>query len=326
MGTSRLDLVRRRLVRSVLVIAAVVVAGFFLIRIPSGDMVDIIIGEAGGADIEFAARMRAQFGLDQPLWVQFVSYVRNVLSFDLGYSYQHQAPVLKVILERMPITMLLAACVLVVGVGLGTLLGCIAASKVNRWPDTLISGFSLVLYATPNFWFGLMIVLLFSLQLQWFPPFGIRTLGIPKHGFDYVLDLARHLVLPIAALGTHYVAVFVRITRNAMLEVTNMDFVKTARSKGIPQSQVVRRHILRNALLPLVTYTGLQAGNLVGGTVLVETVFAIPGLGRLTYDAILSRDYMMLLGILIVTSVLVILVNLITDILYTFVEPRAEFT
>lgn len=326
MAVSRLSYVRQRLLRSIVVVAAVVIVGFFLIRIPPGDMVDIMVGEAGGADIEFTERMRAQFGLDQPLWVQFIAYIRNVLSLDLGYSYQNQSAVLPLILGRMQITLILACCSLVVGVGLGTLLGAVAASKVNRWQDVAISSFALVFYATPNFWLGLMVVLLFSLQLGWLPPFGIRTLGIPKHGLDYALDLMRHLVLPVMALGIHYVAVFARVTRNAMLEVSNMDFVKTARSKGISRGQVARRHILRNALLPLVTYTGLQAGNLVGGTVLIETVFAIPGLGRLTYESIVSRDYVLLLGILIVTSVLVILVNLITDIFYTIVEPRVELS
>ncbi len=324
MSVSRLSYVRQRAFRSVLVIALVVVVGFFLIRVPPGDMVDIIVGEAGGADVAFVERMRAQFGLDQPLWVQFLSYIRNVLSLDLGYSYQQQAPVLSIILDRMPITLLLAGVVLAIGVSLGVVLGAVAANKVNRWQDTAISGFALLFYATPNFWFGLMIVLVFSLHFQWLPPFGIRSLGIPLQGLDRALDLARHMVLPVFALSTHYVAIFARITRNAMLEVVSMDFVKTARSKGIPRSQVTRRHVLRNALLPLVTYTGLQAGNLVGGTVLIETVFSIPGLGRLTYDAILVRDYMLLLGILIVTSVLVIVVNLITDILYTFIDPRVE--
>ncbi len=326
MAVSRLTYVRRRLGRAVLVVVAVVVLGFFLIRIPPGDMVDVIVGEAGGADLEFVEMMRSHFGLDRSLWEQFLIYIRNVLVLDLGFSYQQQSPVLKIIIDRMPITALIAAIVMVFGVGLGMLFGAIAATYVNRWPDTLVSGFALLFYATPNFWLGLMLVLLFSIYVQWLPPFGIRTLGMQQTALSGAIDLARHLVLPVIALGTHYVAIFARITRGAMLEVASMDFVKTARAKGLSRLQVIRRHILRNALLPLTTYAGLQAGNLIGGTVLVETVFAIPGLGRLTYESIVTRDYLLLLGILIVTSVLVIIVNLITDIIYTFIEPRVELT
>jgi peptide/nickel transport system permease protein len=169
-----------------------------------------------------------------------------------------------------------------------------------------------------------MAVLLFSLQLDWLPPFGMVTIGTNLSGFALVSDVAQHLVLPATTLGLFFVAIYARLTRAAMLEVADLDYVRTARAKGLTEARVVRRHILRNALLPVVSYAGLQAGYLIGGSVLIETVFAWPGIGRLAYDAVFSRDYTVLLGVFIVTSIMVIVFNLLTDLVYTLVDPRIE--
>src|SRR5690606_6591286 len=179
-------------------------------------------------------------------------------------------------------------------------------------------------YATPLFWVGLMLVLIFSVNLGWLPSFGYESVGANLHGFDRFLDVGRHLVLPVITLGSFYMAVYARLTRASILEVSQLDFVKTARAKGLPERTVIRRHVLRNALLPVITYAGIQAGGLIGGSLLVETVFAWPGIGRLAFDALLQRDYSVLLGVFFVASVVVVVVNLFTDILYTIADPRIE--
>jgi peptide/nickel transport system permease protein len=181
-------------------------------------------------------------------------------------------------------------------------------------------------YATPTFWVGLMLVLVFSVWLDWLPSFGMKTVGADLAGGAALLDTARYLVLPGLTLGLFYMAVYARLTRAAMLEVASQDFVRTARAKGVPEGGVQRRHVLRNALLPVITVAGIQAGQLVGGAILVETVFAWPGIGRLAFDALLARDYQILLGVFLTTSVLVLVFNLITDLLYAWIDPRVEVT
>jgi len=321
---NRLTYLARRLFKAVFVVLGIVAVSFFMLRLVPGDIADIIASDAGVADQRLVDDIRARYGLDQPLLNQFFAYMGGVLRGDLGYSWRQQERVTVLVFERLPATLTLAGLVLVFATVIGVFLGAMAAMRAGTFPDTLISTISLLFYATPNFWLGLMLVLLFAVQLRWLPPFGIGTVGSGATGLDALAELARHAVLPVLALGTHYVAIFARLTRAQMLEVAEMDYVRTARAKGLPRRQVIRRHILRNALLTVTSYAGLQAGNLVGGTVLVETVFAWPGIGRLAYDAILGRDYLLLLGIFIVISVMVILINLITDIVYTFIDPRIE--
>jgi len=319
----RLGFVGERLFRSVFVVILIMVVSFFMVRLAPGDVVDFLT-EGGPVDQEYIDQLRQHLGLDRPLHVQFLIYMRDLLTFDLGFSYRQQDPVLDLILQRMPATLILAGTVLVFSLVFGTVLGISAARHQGKWQDSAVTGLSLLGYATPNFWLGLMIVLAFAVWFPILPPYGMATIGSGYTGFAYAADVALHLVLPTIALGTHYMGVFARITRAAMIEVADMEFVKAARAKGITERQVVWRHVFRNALLSVVTYTGLQAGNLISGTVLIETVFAWPGVGRLAYDSIVSRDYPVLLGTFLVTSVLVIVINLITDIVYTFVDPRIE--
>ncbi len=201
-------------------------------------------------------------------------------------------------------------------------MGAIAAMNAGRSLDFIISVVSLVFYATPLFWIGLMSILLFSVYLGWLPAFGMMTVGAGYTGWDHVLDVARHLVLPATTLGLFYMAVYARMTRASMLEVRDMDFVRTARAKGLKSGPIVRRHILRNAILPIITLAGIQAGQLVGGAILTETVFGWPGIGRLAFDALLQRDYQVLLGVFLITSVMVVIFNIITDLIYRVVDPR----
>jgi peptide/nickel transport system permease protein len=204
----------------------------------------------------------------------------------------------------------------------GLVFGVIAARGVNRWPDTLISTLGLIFYATPSFWFGLMAIVVFSIYLQWLPAGGFEDITLVQGGFSRTLDIARHLLLPSLTLGLIFLAIYLRIMRASMLEVLNLDFVRTARSKGLDETSVVVRHVLRNALLPMVTLIGLQAGTMLGGSVVVESVFSLPGLGRLAYESVVQRDLNTLLGIVFVSALLVIVVNFVVDLAYARLDPR----
>ncbi|MGX9965283.1 ABC transporter permease [Roseomonas sp. F4] len=314
----------RRVVKAAIVVLAIVVCNFFLIHAAPGDPASVIAGQSGAADERFIAQLREQFGLDRPLLVQLWIYVKGVLTLDLGFSHRQQMGVATLILERLPATLLLTGAAFVFAVGLGVTLGALAAGRVGRWADSLITVLALTFYATPIFWVGLMLVLFFSVWLEWLPSFGMMTVGANITGFGRVLDVGKHLLLPALTLGLFYMAVYARLTRATMLEVADQDFVKTARAKGVPEGQVVRRHVLRNALLPVITFAGIQAGQLIGGSILVETVFAWPGIGRLAFEALLARDYPVLMGVFLATSVMVVLFNLVTDLLYAVVDPRVE--
>jgi peptide/nickel transport system permease protein len=316
----------QRVVKMVVMVFAIIVANFLLVHAAPGDPASVIAGEAGAADPQFLAQLRAQFGLDQPLSTQLWLYISHVAQGDLGVSYRQQRPVAGLILERLSATLLLTGTAFILAVLGGVTLGALAARRVGRTSDSLITVLALGLYATPIFWVGLMLVLVFSVWLDWLPSFGMNTVGADLSGGAAVLDTARYLLLPALTLGLFYMAVYARLTRAAMLEVASQDFVRTARAKGVPEGGVQRRHVLRNALLPVITVAGIQAGQLVGGSILVETVFAWPGIGRLAFDALLARDYQILLGVFLATSVLVLVFNLITDLLYAWIDPRVEMT
>jgi peptide/nickel transport system permease protein len=306
----------------VVVVFAIIVVNFLLIHAAPGDPASVIAGQSGAADPKFIEQLRHEFGLDRPLYEQLWIYVRNVASFDLGFSHRQQRPVLDLIMERLPATLLLTGTAFAFAVLAGISLGTAAARRVGSWADSLITVVALAFYATPIFWVGLMLVLVFSVWLGWLPSFGMTTVGADLHGFAVIADGARYLILPSLTLGLFYMGVYARLVRASMLEVADQDFVKTARAKGASEGRILRRHVLRNALLPVVTFAGIQAGQLIGGSILVETVFAWPGIGRLAFDALLARDYALLLGVFLCTSVLVVLFNLITDLLYVAIDPR----
>jgi peptide/nickel transport system permease protein len=319
---ARAAFISRRLGKAIVVIFAIIVLNFFLVRMTPGDPALVMAGEAGAADPKFMADLRHEFGLDKPLWEQLGLYLEHVAQGDLGYSYRQRRPVTQLIAERLPQTLLLTGTAMVLALGIGVGLGAVAGMRAGRLSDTAITVLALLVFATPSFWLGLMAILLFSVQLDWLPLFGMETIDSGLHGIALAADIARHLVLPAATLGLFFVAIYARLTRAAMLEVAELDFVRTARAKGLSEKRVVMRHILRNALLPVVSFAGLQAGYLVGGSVLIETVFAWPGIGRLAYEAVVGRDYTVLMGVLIVTSIMVIAFNIVTDIVYTLVDPR----
>lgn len=311
-----------RTAKAAITLLLVVILNFFLIHAAPGDPAAVMAGEAGAADEQFIAQLREQFGLDQPLYVQFWNYISGVVQFDLGYSYRQQMPVLDLILDRLPATLLLTLTAFFMSLGLGILFGLAAAARQGRLGDSIITSAALLFYATPLFWVALMAVVLFSVKLGWFPAFGYGTVGAGHTGIELVIDRLRHLFLPALTLGLFFMAVYLRMTRSSVLEVSQMDFVKTARAKGLNEGVIRRRHILRNALLPVVTLAGLQAGQLVGGAVLTETVFAWPGIGRLMFESLTARDYNTLLGVFLVSAAMVIAFNIITDLVYRLIDPR----
>lgn len=284
----------------------------------------MIAGQSGAADAKLLSQLRAEYGLDKPYPVQLATYLKRIVTLDLGYSYRQQRSVLSLIAERLPATLLLTGTAFLTALVLGVVLGMLAGVRAGKWSDTLLTVVSLLLYAMPVFWLGLMLVLLFSVQLDWLPAFGYVTIGVEMTAFERVRDIAWHLALPAISLAAVYLAIYARLMRSTVIEVMHQDFIKTARAKGLKQGRIVVRHILRNAILPVVTVAGMQAGALVGGAVVIETVFAWPGLGRLTYDAVLQRDYPVMLGVFLVMSVIVIVINLVTDAIYRLIDPRVS--
>lgn len=320
----RLQFIAQRVLKGIVVLLGIIVLNFMLIRLAPGDPVTVMAGEAGAADEVFIAQLRKEFGLDKPLHEQLFIYVKNVVTFDLGFSYRQQRPVNDLLAERLPATLLLTGAAFVLSLVAGVALGVFASMLVGRWSDSLITVFALFFYATPIFWVGLMGVLLFSVTLGWLPAFDMYTVGANLTGAALAADIAWHLVLPALTLALFHMAVYARMTRASMLEMKDQDFVRTARAKGLPENRIVRVHVLRNAVLPVITIAGVKAGYLIGGSIVVETVFAWPGIGRLAFEAVLQRDYNVLLGVFFLTSFMVIAFNLITDVVYSLIDPRIE--
>jgi len=300
------------------------VLNFLLLRLAPGDAASVLAGEAGSATPEYMAQLRQRFGLDQPVIVQLALYMKNMVALDLGFSFRYNMPVLTLILNRLGPTLLLMGVTLVLSVGAGVTLGILAASRAGSWRDTLISILALVSYATPLFWIGLMLVVVFSLKLDWLPTSGMETVAAFHEGWSRVLDIARHLILPAVTLSLFYMALYTRLMRAAMLEQAGMDYVTTARAKGVSEGRITLAHVVRNAILPVVTVAGVQLGGLLGGSIVVESVFAWPGLGFLAFQALFARDFNLLLGIFFLSASLVVVVNLGVDLLYTFLDPRIQ--
>jgi len=317
-----LALAGRRLLSSVPTLLIIIVGLFLLLQLAPGDTVDALVAQMGGGDQKMVDDLRHFYGLDAPVAVQLGRYMWHLVQLDLGYSAIYGKPVANVILERLPATLLLMGSALSFAFCAGIALGIIAARRVNNWPDTLISTLGLVFYATPSFWFGLMGIVVFAIKLAWLPAGGFETVGAGYAGLARMLDIARYLVLPTLTLALIFLAIYLRIMRASMLEVLTLDFVRTARAKGVAEQAVIVRHVLRNALLPVVTLIGLQAGTMLGGSVVVESVFALPGLGRLAYESVVQRDLNTLLGIVFVSALLVISVNFVVDLIYARLDPR----
>lgn len=313
---------RRTLSQAIPTVFGILVFNFLLLRLIPGDAVDVLASESGGATEATLAQWRSHFGLDLGLGQQLLAYLTHLVHLDLGLSPRFNLPVSQLVFDRLPNTLLLMVSALGLALVVGIAAGAVMASKVGRWPDRALSMAVLLLYSTPGFWIGLMAVVLFSVTLGWLPSDGIETLGLHLTGIDWLIDRMQHAVLPVLTLATFYIALYARLTRASMLEVQRLDFVRTARAKGLHPIRVALRHVLRNALLPVTTLAGLHFAALLGGAAVTETLFGWPGLGRLTLDAVLSRDYNLLLGILLLSSMLVVVVNVAMDLLQAWLDPR----
>jgi len=315
-------LLRRRAISAIPVLLIVLIFTFVLLENASGDAVDAYLVSIGGGDAGLRDALREQYGLNGSMLARFWLYASSVLRLDFGWSLAFDRPVLGLILERLPNTLLLMGSATALAFILGTTLGIVAGARPGGLTDRVLSTLSLALYATPGFWLGLVLAIVFAVQLRWLPTSGIETIASGKQGFARAVDIARHLVLPVASLGLIYLALFLRVMRTAMAAIWPLDFVLFAEAKGLSRRRIVLRHVARNAALPLVTVLGLQAATMLGGSVVIESVFAIPGFGRLAQEAVSGRDTPLLMGIILTSAVFVILVNLAVDILYAVLDPR----
>ena len=307
----------RRLLATIPVMVVVALFVFLLLHLTPGDPAAVIAGDdASPAEID---GIRRKLGLDRPIWEQFGIYVGNLLRGDLGTSIFSNLPVLTLVKQRLEPTLVLAVSTLVVAVAFAVPMGVLAAWKARSLIDRVVMGFSVLGFALPVFLIGYLLIYVFAIELRWLPVQGYRPLSQGIGG------TARSVALPALALGMVYMALIARITRASMLEVLSEDYIRTARAKGVATGSVLLRHALKNAAVPIVTVIGIGLTLLISGVVLTETVFNIPGLGRLTVDAILKRDYPIIQGLIILFAGAKVLVNLMIDISYTFFDPRIRY-
>jgi peptide/nickel transport system permease protein len=316
----------RRLAVSIPQLLLVSVLAFCLLHLAPGDPVLFYLGDPNLAarDPMLVAQVRADLGLDKPLWDQYLMWLQKLMNGDFGYSYISRRPVAQMILEVLPNTLLLMSSTIVLSVAIGIPLGVICATRRNSFVDRFIQGMSVVGLSSPVFWMGLMFILLFSVQMRWFPSSGVVTLGEGGPS-TYLADVAWHMTLPLSVLVLRSMTVYVRLTRSTMLEVLGQDYVRTGRAKGLPEHKVLYKHALRNAFLPIVTVIGLNVGLILNGAVITETVFAWPGLGRLAVQSVTTRDYSVTLAIIMVVGFMVVICNLVTDVVYSVLDPKIKY-
>jgi peptide/nickel transport system permease protein len=309
-----LQLVGRRLLTTIPLLFAVSLVVFGLVHALPGDPAVLFLGEE--ADAETLARFRARLGFDRPLVVQYAEWLGRAVRGDLGRSLRTNQPVTEAILQRLPVTLELLVGALAVSLAIAVPMGIVSAVKRNSGVDLASTLFALVGFAMPGFWLGIMLIYVFALVLRWLPPSGFVPLpaSVPQ-------NLAS-LILPELTLGTALAALVTRQLRSGMLEVLRQDYVRTAQAKGLSRGQVVGKHALKNALISVVTVVGLQIGGLLGNTIITETLFALPGVGRLMIDSIFSRDFFVVQGVILFLAVGYVLANLLVDVLYSYLDPR----
>lgn len=304
----------RRTGQSLVALLGISIVVFLLIHLVPGDPIRAALGTR--FDQEIYDLLVERSGLDQPLAIQFVDWLGGALTGDLGVSFRSGAPVTSVLAARIPPTAALATAALLVGLVIALPAGIVSAIRQGKAVDYVASGFSQVGVSIPDFWFGVLLVLVFSVTLGWLPPLGYTPFA------EDPVDFVRRLILPAVTAGVVTGAILTRFVRSAVLEALTSDHVRLARAKGLPERLILRRHVLRNAWIPIVTVTGLQLGTLLGGIVIVEVVFAWPGLGRLALDAVERRDYPVLQGVVLFIAAAFLLINLLVDLLYAKLDPR----
>jgi peptide/nickel transport system permease protein len=309
--------IAKRLISSLQVLLVVSVLVFTLIRLVPGDPVVTMLGT--DVSPKKVAELKALWGLDRPIYIQYGMWLSNVVRGDLGTSFRTDRKVLSSIVERLPVTLVLTVLSILISLVIAIPLGVLAALRQNSRMDYLAMTFSLLGVSIPNFWLGLLVLLLFSYYLRWFPTAGYVSI------FDDVARGFRYMVLPAVTLGSSLAAIVTRMTRSSVLDVIRQPYVTTARAKGLRELLVVFRHVLKNALIPVVTVSGLQFAYLLGGAIVIEEVFSIPGMGMLILTAISGRDYVMVQGAVLFIALFFIIINLLVDILYIFLDPRIEY-
>ena len=324
-----------RIIATIPVVVLISLLVFLLIHAAPGDPADLLLSdEASAADI---AEARRRWGLDQPIYVQYLRFLANIASGDFGTSFKYSDPVISLIGERLPATIELAIASLLIAILIGIPLGVWAGAKPNSWADNLGSVFGFFGISMPSFWLGIMLILIVSGYFNWLPSSGRSTYGV-GHGSDFYVieslltgnmktawDGIKYIIMPAIALGTGMMGLVMRVTRSSVLEIMSEDYVRTARAKGLGESTVLWRHVLRNALVPVITVVGLELGTLLSGSIIVETVFAWPGSGSLLIAAIQSRDYPLITGTVLTYTVAFVVINFAIDMLYALIDPRIRF-
>ena len=314
----------KRALSGLLVVLLSVCFNFTLIRLAPGDPIRIMAG-TDNPNEEMIEALQQKYGLDKSIPEQFVMFLGNVAKGDLGYSYISDESVIKLIGEKIGPTLALSLTAVLLSVTIGTLIGIYAARKNGSKFDQFVCSISYVSDATPGFWLGLMMILIFASTLKWFPTSGMVNLRANYKGFAYFADVCRHLVLPITTMVLTQTPYYFRIARSSVLQVMSEDFITTFKATGMKESRIFNKYVLRNAILPTVTVLGMSLAFLLSGSVLIETVFAWPGMGRLMFSSISKRDYPVLTGIYLVTSVVICIAMILVDILYGFIDPRIRY-
>ena len=307
----------RRLLATIVVMAVVALVVFLLLYLTPGDPAAILAGDAATSDD--IRRIREKLGLDQPFLVRFGGWIAQLIRGDLGTSIFTNLPVAHLIGQRVEPTLSLTLCTLLVSVLVAVPLGVVAAARAGTWIDRGVMAFSVLGFSLPVFVLAYILILIFSIELDWLPVQGYRPIR------EGLWEWARHLVLPATALGTVYIALIARITRASMLDALAQDYVRTAQAKGLTPSEVLVGHALKNAAVPIVTVIGIGIALLIGGAIVTETVFALPGIGRLTVDSILRRDYPIIQGVVLIFSGAYVLINLAVDLSYMLLDPRIRY-
>ena len=313
----------RRLAGLVPVFLGITLVSFFVIHLAPGKPTDIQTSLNPKVSYEARLRLEKLYGLDKPVYVQYFHWLKTVSTFDFGRSYVDNRPVSRKIAERIPVTILINSLALILILAIGIPLGVLSAVKRNSLWDRFTTVFVFVGFSTPEFWLALLLMSLFGISLGWLPISGIKSLDFEYFGFfGKIFDIAKHLVLPVAISALGGLAGISRYMRSSMIGVIQQDFIRTARAKGLSEPVVIYKHALKNAILPVITLVGLSVPALIGGSVIFESIFAIPGMGRLFYESVMSRDYPTIMGVLSIGAILTLIGNLLADIAYSYADPR----
>jgi len=322
-----LNYIAKRLLGLIPVFFGITLISFFVIHLAPGKPTDIQTSLNPRVSFEARARLEKLYGLDKPVYVQYFEWLKRFVTFDFGRSYLDDRPVSEKIIERIPITLLINALSMILILFIGIPLGVISAVRRGSSADRATTIFAFIGFSVPEFWLALILMNLFAIQLGWLPISGIKSLDFEYYNlFGKILDVAKHLVLPVSIAAFGSLAGISRYMRSSMIGIIHQDFIRTARAKGLSESDVIYRHALKNALLPVITILGLSIPGLIGGSVIFESIFAIPGMGRLFYESVMARDYPTIMGVLSIGAILTLMGNLTADIAYSYADPRIRIT